>query len=351
MTPILLRWLLSILIGCAVLILVAAHIGQMIVMGAVIVFDAALPGSEVDYIYILDVERGLPANLTHGQRGSNCCPVWSPDGKYIAFISGQNTNREIYRMDANGKNRRRLTASEKLNSSPVWSPDGTQIAFVSVLAAGGNFEIDRMNADGSSLRLLTPLSSGNSSPVWSPDGRKLAFISQREGNSDIYLMNADGTQIRQMTRNRTDDWQPVWSPNGQQIAFLSEYEGPPKIYVMDVADITLRSRALGHARPLVTGQMDMNSGPSWSPDGSQLAFFGWHSGLWEMAVLDRGKLRWLEQRTQVVTAPAWSPDGQRLAFVTRIDQNSDIYIMNADGTNLRRLTSGRASNNHPTWKP
>jgi len=138
-------------------------------------------------------------------------PIWSPDGKKIAFSSGQDGNGEVYVMNADGANPINLTHYNRgMDSHPIWSPDGKKIAFSSY--RDGNWEIYVMNADGTNPFNLTNNQAGDSDPVWSPDSQKIAFVSERDGNSEIYMMNADGSNPVRLTNNKANDYSPVWSP-------------------------------------------------------------------------------------------------------------------------------------------
>ena len=110
-------------------------------------------------------------------------------------------------MNADGSGQRWLTLNVARDTDPVWSPDGRKIAFTS--KRDGTWDVHLMNADGSRLRNLTRNPAHDAAPAWSPDGRKIAF--GRAG--EIYVMNADGSGQRNLTRTpKADEFSFAWSP-------------------------------------------------------------------------------------------------------------------------------------------
>jgi TolB protein len=144
-------------------------------------------------------------------------------------------------------------------------------------------------------------------PAWSPDGRKLAFVSERDGNAEIYVMNADGSGQENLTRQPASDSHPSWSPNGRKLAFVSRRDTNSEIYVMNADGSGLRR---------LTRTPRDDRGPAWSPDGRAIAFV----------------------RTKCVPSPPCAT-----AYGTY------LYVVNADGSGLRRLTTVRGHALTPSW--
>jgi TolB protein len=133
-------------------------------------------------------------------------------------------------VHADGTRKRSITRDWGVDGFPVWSPDGRRIAFVSELFGGRGLQV--MNADGSGRRTLLHGVNG-SHPTWSPDGRRIAFGSSHLAEfSELYLVNADGSGLRRLAERGLA---PVWSPDGQTIAFVRDFVGRsvPEIYVMN----------------------------------------------------------------------------------------------------------------------
>lgn len=224
-----------------------------------------------------------------------------------------------------------------------------KIAFVS--DRDGTSEIHVMNPDGSGqVRLTSPASifDQKGHPAWSPDGTKIAFtrFAGPSFGNDIFVMNADGTGVTMLTSNAGDDSDPAWSPDGTKIAFVRDIDGRGKIFVM-IAD--------GSGQTKIVDSND-GSAPAWSPDGSRIVFAEFDGVDFEIALVGQvdtapqfiGKLT---NNSSNDTDPTWSPDGTKIAFTSERDQQPDIYVMNADGTNQTRLFGSGAFDFEPAWSP
>ena len=285
----------------------------------------------------------------------------------ITFISHRDGNPEIYVMDADGDNQRRLTNHPDRDYSPSWSPDGKRIVFMSnrdghvhVMHGWPTYEIYVMDADGGNPQNLTNDRNDDRSPSWSPDSKRIAFVSDRDGfrkdfviTYEIYVMDADGGNPQNLTNDRNNDRSPSWSPESKRIVFASERDGhfegevgiTSEIYVMD---------ADGGNQQRLTENRQNDWYPVWSPDGKWIAFAADRKGdfaNFEIYVMDAdgGNPQNLTNDRNDDKSPSWSPDGKRIVFYSHRDGNPEIYVINVDGGNLQNLTNNLHADVSPTW--
>jgi Tol biopolymer transport system component/DNA-binding winged helix-turn-helix (wHTH) protein len=299
-------------------------------------------------IYVMDADGSNVKRLTNNI-ADDVNAMWSPDGRKLLFDSERDGNREIYVMDADGGNQIRLTRSNGVDSTAAWSPDGNLIAFASNRDTGPsynpyNLDIYVMNADGSNVRRIVDDPEYDVSPQWSPDGRKILFVTGRSGNFDVYEMNADGTAQKNLTPGSDEsDGAAIWSLDGNNIAFSRRIEGKGQIFVMDAGGGNLKQ---------VTHNSANNELPTWSPDGSRLVFQTEQDGNWEIYTISvDGELAQLTDNAADDLSPDWSPDGNRIAFSSNRNGQQHIYVMNADGSALTQITNSPAEDTEPAWAP
>jgi TolB protein len=198
-----------------------------------------------------------------------------------------------------------------------------------------------MNADGSSKRNLTPNRGFNAPGSWSPDGRKIVFTSNRDGNNEIYVMNADGSGQRNLSPNPSShEFAGPWSPDGRTILFMTDRDGNWEIYAMDADGSNARNLT---RNPLNDGR---DGGLAWSPDGRRIAFGTNRDrnpsrrGQAEIYVMnaDGSALRRLTRTPEAEFVFRWSPNGRQLLFGRFPSQPRwAFFVMNADGSGVRKV--------------
>lgn len=257
----------------------------------------------------------------------------------IAFTSDRSGHKEIWVMDYDGQNQRRITGHRSTSMSPSWSQDGETLAYTSFFNGPPGIYL----AELASGRKLPIVSSGslNTTPTFSPDGQRVAFARSVEGNVEVFTVGRSGGNMRRLTHSGAIDTNPAWSPTGGQIAFTSGRAGNPHIYLMDVE---------GSGQRRLTFEGDYNDGASWNPTGDLIAYTSRRGGRFQIAVTNVVTLA-----SQVLTSgsgdnesPTFSPDGRKIAFVSRRAGGKQIYVMDLDGSNLRAVTSA-GNNDMPDW--
>jgi TolB protein len=216
----------------------------------------------------------------------------------IAYVSGgARGGKEIVMADYDGVGITPVTRNGSINLTPMWSPDARSLAYTSFLQGYPDlyraFPFERRPA-----QTLAAFNGINTAPAWSPDGKSIALTLSKDGNPEIYVLTVATGTLRRLTRHASIDTEPTWSPTGREIAFISDRTGTPHVYVMDAEGASVR--------PLTAG--------------------GRH------------------------TQPRWSPKGDVIVYTQR-QTTHDIWAVNADGSNPRRLTSGPGDNQGPTWAP
>lgn len=180
----------------------------------------------------------------------------------------------------------------------------------------------------------------NNSPQWSPDGRWLLYTSLRGRHHKLYVQNAfTGKEIK--ISNKTVIG-PRWSPLGNEIALtISSLHGNSELYIMNISTRKLRR---------LTNNSRIDVSPTWSPDGKRIAFVSDRAGNTHIYVVqsDGTNIKRLTFKGKN-ESPAWSPKGDKIAFARSVNGNLDIWVMNPDGTQQRRLTSDSHDDEHPSW--
>lgn len=279
----------------------------------------------------------------------------------VAIDNGPRTHREIFLMDWDGANPRQITQHRSISISPDWSPNGELVAYTSFITRRVGKGPAKKNPDlfmyevNTGRRWLVSYREGiNSGANFLTNNKELLITLSMGKTADIYRMAADGKSIKQLTAGpgTAMNVEPAISPDGTQIAFSSDRSGKPMIYVMNVDGSNPRRLTFaGH----------YNSTPTWSPDGKKIAFAGVDkdkgafdifvinedgTGLQRLTSARKTNGKWANNE-----APAFAPDGQRVMFVSDRTGTSQLYMINIDGTNERRITFDSKNYSKPKWGP
>jgi Tol biopolymer transport system component len=250
---------------------------------------------------------------------------------------------DLFTMNGDGASKASVpnTAAAAAPTEPVFSADGNRLAFVR------NNDIWIIDASGSGARNLTNSPDFlDSEPSWSPDGTEIAFASFRNSNWEIYVVrSSDGGEERQLTEDidpsrRDPSTFPAWSPDGSTIAFFSDRPQAFGLYTM--------SADTGGSESFIVPTTAGNNSPSWFPDGSKLAY----SNSTELWVTDPNGSSPTQLTTgaRVAFGVSVSPDGSKIAFTSERDNNFEIYVADADGTDQVNITNSPGSDDRlPDW--
>ncbi|TDB84671.1 hypothetical protein E1266_36465, partial [Actinomadura sp. 7K534] len=222
---------------------------------------------------------------------------------------------------------------------PEPSPDGARIAFTRT--GGGKSEAWVMNADGSGARKVTDIAGGR--VTWSPDGTRLAYMGRDGGTRQIFTVTLDGENATQLTDDDSAKDDPMWSST-RRLVFWSKRDGTEQIYTLDP------ERPESEWTRLT--EDDVRSvDPEWSPDGSKIAFTRGspeHSSIWVMNA-DGSGARAVTTGGRDDMDPAWSADGNWICYARGSVAEPVLHAVRLDGTGDRVLTPEGRTFGHPSW--
>ncbi|MBK8726557.1 MAG: PD40 domain-containing protein [Holophagaceae bacterium] len=229
---------------------------------------------------IFQVDRDGAGLLQLTRWGSlTLSPTVAPDGR-LAYITYKGGTPEIWGERKRGQAHSKLyptTVSPQGHCySPIWSPDGKRIAFVQG-DRRGNSDIMILDVDSGRVKRLTDGGCINTEPSWNPNGTQVAFTSDREGGPQVYLMEEDGSNVRRLTFEGNYNASASWSPNGAMVAYVSRFEGKFDLFVHKLGE--------GKAYQITTGIFS-SEGPAWSPDERRLVFASTRSGNMQLWTTD-----------------------------------------------------------------
>jgi Tol biopolymer transport system component/DNA-binding winged helix-turn-helix (wHTH) protein len=303
-------------------------------------------------IYIKQIGSDSYLQVTRG--ANDWCPEWSPDSRYLAFSRYGYQQHSVYLVSTLGGEERKLYSGAPAAAPLDWSPDGKLIAFSAANLQSGSYSVLTLAVETLETHRLTEPPAGYQDwdPVFSPDGSQMAFI-RTNGKltaAEVYLMSANGGRIRRLTFD--DVWipsRPAWMPSGQSILFSSTRRGLPTLWRIPVSG----------GSPVQVSQAGVKAfHPTVSLHGDRLAFDQElsNSSLWRLDLAYFGKADFRRQVTASKgrnTSAELSPDGLKIVFVSDRSGSDEIYVCNADGSNLLQLTNLRNARKpgRPRWSP
>jgi Tol biopolymer transport system component len=360
------------------------------------IWDGENPVKGDLYTQLVGGER--PLRLTHTKSGFICCANWSPDGREIAFARCYDNGGGVFVVPALGGSERKLTdvvCHAREEGHPQWTADGKSLVIA-----------DRCNADGPSGIVVFSLATGEKRclhspphsdagdmlPTLSPDGKDVAFIAEStRGRSDLYIVALAGGNLRRLTNEGKSIMNLMWATDGRHISFDSARSGlvrewrisraggniEPETKFPGVGTLSRDGRRLAFVEPpdpwrfsstqvwraelsSAGGQVlslnpiltsgGFNGGMQPSPDGRQIVFTSPRSGrpeIWKSSADGNDPVQLTFFNGQAGTA-RWSPDNHWITFDSR-SEHSQVFVMDAEGRNLHRITSGDYNNLIPSW--
>ena len=306
-------------------------------------------------IYLQRVGGRNPTNLTKGSTADDTQPAFSPDGERIVFRS-EREGGGIYLMGATGESARRLS---DFGYNPVWSPDGERVlvATESVIQPSTRptkSQLWTIKVSDGDRRLVT---EGDAlQPSWSPHGDRIAYWGRPQGGQgDIWTISADGRNAVRVTSEPSMDWNPVWSPDGRYLYFCSDRTGNMNIWRVPIAEKT--GKLLGTPEAVTSGAGASTEHISLAQDGRRIAYVA-HEEIKNLrkVTFDPSTEKIAGEPVPITRGslqcffPDPSPDGDWLAYYS-LGKQEDIFIIHADGTDMRQLTDDVFKDREPRWSP
>ena len=305
--------------------------------------SAATINPEHGGIYVMDADGSAQRRVTDLLADPETAPSWAPDGTTLVFAVADFSGASVWRLRLDGSDPVALTEFG-YSYRPSYSPDGSRIAAVAI-------EVDGVlvgAADGTGVSSVLGGRAFVLSMAWSPDGREIAFqvygelgeIDQAQG---VYVAAADGSGAVRIVAGGS---QPAPSPDGSLIAYTAAGSGSVALMVVGWDGAGAREIVSLPDYPLM---------PSWSPDGSKIAFLTYGDDvnfiLWTVNVDGSGLTELTPGAGSYPYQPAWSPDGSAIAFVGPGTGGSDLWIINADGSGATQLTDLPDETEAPVFSP
>ncbi|MEI6167381.1 MAG: hypothetical protein WCS52_09315 [bacterium] len=259
----------------------------------------------------------------------------------IAMIGTATGNKELYLCDADGGNLRQLTHDKSISMAPRWAPDGSKIVYTSFLKGFADIYMIEMPSGKRSVVASSP--GINMAGAISPGGGEMLMVLSKDGNPEVYSKSFSSGQLLRLTRTpRAGEASPTWSPDGSQIAYVSDMAGAgsPQLYVMDRSGTSRR----------LTSRGKENVDPDWGAN-NQIAFSSRRNGLYSIFMINPATMQ--EQQVSPSDGnyedPSWASDGRHLVCSKREGGGTRIYLLDTMGDTPVCLTPYGGSWSAPSW--
>ena len=277
--------------------------------------------------------------------------------KILSVRSISGTKKELFLMDWNGHNKRRLTYHRSIVLAPAWSNDGTQVAYSAFVY---NKKLKKRvaalflyNLKANKIRLLSARSGANLGSDFFPGGRQMLItLGMGKGQLDIFKLNLKSLALTPLTKGpqRVINVEPSIHPRTRRVAFSSDKNGKTMIYTMSPRGEDLKQLTFaGH----------YNSNPDWHPGKNQIVFSGLSKGRMDLfQIFSNGaglkrltSLKKTNGRWANCESPSFSPDGRFVVFSSDVSGTYQLYVMNLDDFSIERITFDRNNYKSPRWSP
>jgi TolB protein len=258
----------------------------------------------------------------------------------IVMVGNVGGKKDLYMCDADGGSMVQLTKDGVPCMSPRWSPDGNSIAYLSYRS--GFPDVYVMDLNSYQWRRISDFPGLNGGGDFSPDGREVALILSKDGNPELYIMKLRGGRVTRLSQTpRIAEASPSWSPDGDRIVYVSNAARLPQLYVADLSGNLKRLNISGSE----------NVAPDWGPAG--IAHCSRREGRYTICVYDPSSGKDTQVTTDMLDNedPSWAPDGRHIACTRTGGYHSDVYILDTQGDPPVRLTTMQGEWYCPAWSP
>ena len=263
----------------------------------------------------------------------------------IAYVKETNGIKNIFIADYDGQNNRQLTPYSDLTINPAWNNNKTSLFYVSYIQNGYPFVFNH-NLSTGQVEKISARPGLNAFPAVSPDGKKIALTLSFNGNPEIYVLNIDGSILKRVTYHPATDTSPTWAPDSNRLAFVSDRTGTPQIYVVDYRYEKIKR---------VSYRGSYNTSPDWCPfkNSSLIVYSSLYGKNSELYLLDvnNGNIKRLTTTLESEESPSWAPDGIHISYTLTQNFKSDIYFMDVRDSIAVQITDEDDNCTSSAWGP